>query len=126
MIETDEGSHYLGEIALVPYHSPISDTNVTFYNTLFDENAACHLAIGFAFPFCLEGGLQLSKEEQLARGLNQSLAHVDFMIGTADLAIDGVREDGSRSRYSETETGHFNAAGALRRRANGGTGKPFF
>ncbi|MBM7563451.1 aminopeptidase [Paenibacillus sacheonensis] len=95
LIETDDGSHYLGEIALVPYHSPISDTNVTFYNTLFDENAACHLAIGFAFPFCLEGGLQLSKEEQSARGLNQSLAHVDFMIGTADLEIDGVREDGS-------------------------------
>ncbi|SFI30820.1 aminopeptidase [Paenibacillus sp. UNC496MF] len=95
LIETDEGSHYLGEIALVPFRSPISDTNVTFYNTLFDENAACHLAIGFAFPFCLEGGLAMSKEEQLASGLNQSLTHVDFMIGTADLDIDGVRADGT-------------------------------
>jgi aminopeptidase len=56
LVETDDGSHYLGEIALVPHHSPISNTNLTFYNTLFDENAACHLAIGFAFPFCLEGG----------------------------------------------------------------------
>ncbi|QHT61778.1 aminopeptidase [Paenibacillus lycopersici] len=96
LIETDEGSHYLGEIALVPFRSPISDTNLTFFNTLFDENAACHLAIGFAFPFCLEGGLTMSKEEQLASGLNQSLTHVDFMIGTADLEIDGVRNDGSR------------------------------
>ncbi|QHW34448.1 aminopeptidase [Paenibacillus rhizovicinus] len=96
LVETDEGSHYLGEIALVPFRSPISDTNITFFNTLFDENAACHLAIGFAFPFCLEGGLTMSKEEQLERGLNQSLTHVDFMIGTADLEIDGVREDGSQ------------------------------
>ncbi|RAP78171.1 aminopeptidase [Paenibacillus montanisoli] len=95
LIETDEGSHYLGEIALVPFQSPISDTNLTFYNTLFDENAACHLAIGFAFPFCIEGGLGMSKDELSERGLNQSLTHVDFMIGTADLDIDGVRPDGS-------------------------------
>ncbi|WP_219837676.1 aminopeptidase [Paenibacillus sp. R14(2021)] len=95
LIETDDGSHYLGEIALVPFKSPISDTNLTFYNTLFDENAACHLAIGFAFPFCLEGGLSMSKEEQLARGLNHSLTHVDFMIGTSDLDIDGIRQDGT-------------------------------
>ncbi|MBP3967178.1 aminopeptidase [Paenibacillus lignilyticus] len=95
LVETDEGSHYLGEIALVPYRSPISDTNLTFYNTLFDENAACHLAIGFAFPFCIEGGLSMSKEELAERGLNHSLTHVDFMIGTEDLDIDGVLQDGT-------------------------------
>ncbi|REE88571.1 aminopeptidase [Paenibacillus taihuensis] len=95
LVETDEGSHFLGEIALVPFHSPISDTNLTFYNTLFDENAACHLAIGFAFPFCIEGGNGQSKEELAGRGLNNSLTHVDFMIGNADLDIDGVRQDGS-------------------------------
>lgn len=95
LVETDEGSHFLGEIALVPFRSPISDTNLTFYNTLFDENAACHLAIGFAFPFCIEGGNGQSKEELAERGLNNSLTHVDFMIGTADLDIDGVRQDGS-------------------------------
>lgn len=95
LIETDEGSHYLGEVALVPHRSPISDTNITFFNTLFDENAACHLAIGFSFPFCIEGGGELSKEELRERGLNDSLTHVDFMIGRADLEIDGIREDGT-------------------------------
>ncbi|MFC5699977.1 aminopeptidase [Cohnella faecalis] len=95
LVETDEGSRYLGEVALVPHRSPISDMNLVFYNTLFDENAACHLAIGFSFPFCLEGGTALSKEELSERGLNQSLTHVDFMIGRADLDIDGVLADGS-------------------------------
>ncbi|RKP57414.1 aminopeptidase [Cohnella endophytica] len=95
LVETDDGSHYLGEIALVPHRSPISDTNLIFYNTLFDENAACHLAIGFGFPFCLEGGLQMSKEQLRERGLNDSLAHEDFMIGGPELDIDGISEDGS-------------------------------
>lgn len=94
LIETDEGSRSLGEIALVPHHSPISDANLIFYNTLFDENAACHLAIGFALPFCLEGGSEMSKEQLRERGLNDSLTHVDFMIGRADLEIDGVTSDG--------------------------------
>lgn len=95
LVETDEGSHYLGEVALVPHRSPISDTNVVFYNTLFDENAACHLAIGMAFPFCIEGGREMSKEQLAERGLNDSLTHIDFMIGTEDLDIDGVLSDGS-------------------------------
>lgn len=95
LVETDDGSHYLGEIALVPHHSPISNTDLIFYNTLFDENAACHLAIGFAFPFCLEGGLEMSKEQLKDKGLNDSLTHVDFMIGRSDLDIDGVTEDGN-------------------------------
>ncbi|MFC5467983.1 aminopeptidase [Cohnella suwonensis] len=95
LVETDDGSHYLGEIALVPHRSPISDTNLIFYNTLFDENAACHLAIGFGFPFCLEGGLEMDKDELAQRGVNHSLTHVDFMIGRADLEIDGITADGA-------------------------------
>ncbi|TVY04384.1 aminopeptidase [Cohnella terricola] len=95
LVETDDGSHYLGEIALVPHRSPISDTNLIFYNTLFDENAACHLAIGFGFPFCIEGGLAMSKEQLGDKGINHSLTHIDFMIGRADLDIDGITEDGT-------------------------------
>ena len=94
-IEIDEGAHYFGEVALVPYHSPISESGVLFYNTLFDENASCHFAFGQAYPTCLEGGADLSKEELLARGLNaESNTHVDFMIGTSDLSIIGVTRDG--------------------------------
>ncbi|MFC5531840.1 aminopeptidase [Cohnella yongneupensis] len=97
LIETDDGSHYLGEVALVPHRSPISDSNVIFYNTLFDENAACHLAIGFALPFCLEGGKTMSKEQLRERGLNDSLTHVDFMIGNAELDIDGIDAEGTET-----------------------------
>ncbi len=94
LIETDEGSHFLGEVALVPYDSPISNLNIIFYNTLFDENASCHLAIGNAYASCLEGGTTMSKEELVENGANQSITHVDFMIGSADLDIDGETEDG--------------------------------
>ena len=94
LIETDEGSHFLGEVALVPYDSPISNLNIIFYNTLFDENASCHLAIGNAYASCLEGGTTRSKEELVENGANQSITHVDFMIGSADLDIDGETEDG--------------------------------
>lgn len=96
LIETDEGSHYLGEVALVPHDSPISNTGILFYNTLFDENASCHLAIGKAYPVCLSGGTAMSKEEQLQAGINDSLVHEDFMIGTADMKITGVTADGLR------------------------------
>jgi aminopeptidase len=95
LIETDEGSHYLGEVALVPHKSPISDTNLIFFNTLFDENASNHLAIGKGYAFCLEGGKTMSREELTEVGLNDSLAHVDFMIGSAEMDIDGVLEDGT-------------------------------
>ena len=95
LLETDEGSARLGEVALVPYDSPISNSGILFYNTLFDENAACHLAFGRAYPTCLTGGPELSVEERIAHGINNSIVHEDFMIGTADLSIDGVREDGS-------------------------------
>ncbi|WP_243292321.1 aminopeptidase [Bacillus sp. FJAT-47783] len=95
LVETDEGSHYLGEIALVPHESPISQSNILFYNTLFDENASNHLAIGSAYSFCVEGGKTMSDEELEANGLNQSITHVDFMIGSAEMDIDGILADGT-------------------------------
>jgi len=93
IIEADEGSHYLGEVALVPVDSPIAQMNRIFYNTLFDENASCHLAIGRAYPL-IEGGHELAHEDWEAHGLNDSLMHVDFMIGSPDLDIDAVLQDG--------------------------------
>ncbi len=93
IIETDEGSHYLGEVALVPYDSPISNSKVLFYNTLFDENASCHLAIGKAYP-CFKDASELSEMDLKERGVNDSLEHVDFMIGTADLEITGIKSSG--------------------------------
>lgn len=94
LIETDEGSHYLGEVALVPYDSPISNSKILFYNTLFDENASCHLALGKAYPICLKGADSLSTKELEVAGVNDSLIHEDFMIGTADLEITGIKSDG--------------------------------
>jgi len=92
-ITVDEGASYFGEIALVPYDSPISNQKILFYNTLFDENAACHIAFGEAYP-CLKDGHQMSKDELKCRGLNDSITHVDFMIGTPDLSITGMTHDG--------------------------------
>lgn len=93
IIDTDEGSKYLGEIALVPYDSPIQKMNTIFFNTLFDENASCHFAIGKAYP-CLKDAENLSKEDLEKAGINDSLEHVDFMIGTHDLEITGITKDG--------------------------------
>lgn len=95
LIDTDEGSHYLGEVALVPHESPISQSNILFYNTLFDENASNHLAIGSAYAFNVEGGKTMSQEELAENGLNQSITHVDFMIGSAEMDIDGIHADGT-------------------------------
>ncbi|MGN1402230.1 MAG: aminopeptidase [Bacillus sp. (in: firmicutes)] len=95
LVETDEGSHYLGEVALVPHHSPISESNILYYNTLFDENASNHLAIGSAYAFNLEGGKTMSRDELNENGANESLTHVDFMIGSAEMDIDGITEDGA-------------------------------
>lgn len=95
LIATDEGAARLGEVALVPDPSPISQSGITFYNTLFDENASNHLALGSAYAFSLIGGTEMSEEELKAAGLNRSTVHVDFMIGSKDMDVDGVRADGS-------------------------------
>ncbi|MBQ0139136.1 MAG: aminopeptidase [Kurthia sp.] len=95
LVETDEGSHFLGEVALVPHKSPISDSGLLYYNTLFDENASNHLAIGNAYAFCVKDGTTMSQEELATIGLNRSMTHVDFMIGSGEMNIDGIAQDGS-------------------------------
>ena len=92
-IAVDEGARYFGEAALVPYDSPISNQKILFYNTLFDENAACHLAFGDAYP-CIQGGRDMDEDQLQAHGLNHSITHVDFMIGTPDLSIVGTTAAG--------------------------------
>jgi aminopeptidase len=94
LIETDEGSHRLGEVALVPHSSPVSQSGLLFYNTLFDENAASHLAIGMAYQFTLQGGEEMALQDFRAAGGNTSITHVDFMIGSERMDIDGVCPDG--------------------------------
>ena len=94
MISMDEGSCYLGECALVPYDSPVNRTGLLFYNTLFDENACCHLALGFGFPDCIRDYQHKTLEECRALGVNDSMVHEDFMIGSPDLSIDALCEDG--------------------------------
>lgn len=94
MIGMDEGASYLGECALVPYASPIRESGITFYNTLFDENACCHLALGRGFPDCVRGYENLTLEQCREKGLNDSIIHVDFMIGSEDLHIEADCADG--------------------------------
>ena len=96
LIETDKGTHYLGEVALIGKNSPIAKSGILFFNTLFDENASCHLAIGKAYPTTLKDGEALSKKELAARGANNSVEHVDFMIGTPDLRVTGVTKSGEK------------------------------
>ena len=96
LVDTDEGSTRLGEVALVPVSSPIARRGHLFYNTLFDENASCHIAIGRAYRFTLTGGEDLTDEEFNAAGGNTSITHVDFMIGSPHMDIDGIKEDGTR------------------------------
>ena len=95
LLETDENAPRLGEVALVPHSSPISQSGILFYNTLFDENAACHLALGNAYRISFQNGENMTEEEFAAHGGNKSLIHVDFMIGSAELDIDGICADGS-------------------------------
>ncbi|MHA6260272.1 aminopeptidase [Sporosarcina sp. CAU 1771] len=95
LIDTDEGAKHLGEVALVPDDSPISQSGILFYNTLFDENASNHLALGSSYSFCLEGGKTMEQEELEKHGLNQSITHVDFMIGSKEMDVDGIQSDGT-------------------------------
>lgn len=107
MLSCCENSDYLGEVALVPYDSPISNSEIVFLETLYDENAACHLALGASFPECLENGTDMSKEELIENGLNQCDSHVDFMIGTNDLSIIGLTKDGQE--IAIFENGNFSS-----------------
>ncbi len=95
LLETGPYASYLGEVALVPHSSPISQQKLVFLNTLYDENASCHLALGSAYRVCLEGGSDMSKDEFMAAGGNESLVHVDFMFGSDEMDVDGVLPDGS-------------------------------
>ena len=94
MLESDEGAKYLGEVAFVPYNSPISNSKLIFFNTLFDENAVCHLAFGRAYESCVKDADKYSEEELEKIGVNNSVIHVDFMIGTSDLEITGINKNG--------------------------------
>lgn len=95
LLDSDEGARRLGEVALVPDESPVSQSGLIFYNTLFDENASCHIALGKAYPTNLKDGASMDDEQLDKHGVNDSLSHVDFMIGSAELDIDGVKEDGT-------------------------------
>lgn len=102
LLNTDEGSRHLGEVALIPYDSPISNLGILFYNTLFDENASCHLALGECYPDTVKGGEKLSEEALKAKGGNNDSAnHVDFMIGTSDMEIIGIKADGTEVKVFE-------------------------
>ena len=97
LISRDDGAARLGEVALVPHKSPISESGVLFLNTLYDENAACHIAMGRAYATAIEGGQQMNPQELADHGANDSIIHVDWMIGTKDMDIDGIGKDGSRT-----------------------------
>jgi aminopeptidase len=96
VLDTDEGARRLGEVALVPHSSPISQSGLLFYNTLFDENAASHIALGQCYSKCFVNGAQLTPQQIAAQGGNQSLIHIDWMIGSAETDIDGILADGSK------------------------------
>ncbi|MGL4198128.1 MAG: aminopeptidase [Allorhizobium sp.] len=96
VLDTDEGARRLGEVALVPHSSPISASGVLFYNTLFDENASCHIALGQCYSKCFLNGASLSQDQIKAQGGNSSLIHIDWMIGSGQVDIDGIRADGSK------------------------------
>ncbi len=96
LLGTDEGSCYLGEVALVPFDSPISKSGLLFYNSLYDENASCHFALGKAYPTCIRGGEKMQSVELLQHGVNDSLLHEDFMVGSRHLSIVGTTGDGKR------------------------------
>src|SRR5699024_716303 len=96
LLQTDEGAKRIGEIALVPHESPVSQSGLIFYNTLFDENASCHIALGKAYPTNVKDGAEMDEAMLDEHGINDSMVHVDFMIGSNELDIDGVLEDGTK------------------------------
>jgi aminopeptidase len=96
LIKFDEGSKYIGEVALISHDSPIQNSGILFYNTLFDENASCHLALGRAYPMNVKGGTKMSQEELTKAGANNSMTHVDFMFGSEDMNIVGIQQDGTK------------------------------
>jgi len=104
LLKTDDGAKRLGEIALVPDESPISQSGIVFFNTLFDENASCHLALGKAYPTNVENGAQMNAEQLDENGINDSMVHVDFMIGSNEMNIDGVLPDGTQESIFEKGT----------------------
>ena len=105
LISTDDGSKRLGEVALISYDSPISNMNILFYNTLFDENASCHLALGACYPENIKGGVDMDEDQIFELGGNKSMEHVDFMFGTADLHVVGIKENGEE--LTIFENGNF-------------------
>jgi aminopeptidase len=96
VMDTDEGARRLGEVALVPHSSPISKSGLLFFNTLFDENAASHIALGQCYADCFIDGKSLTPDEMAARGGNKSLIHIDWMIGSGEIDVDGIGKDGKR------------------------------
>lgn len=105
LLNTDEGASFLGEVALVPYNSPINNSGILFYNTLFDENASCHLALGKAYATCLKGGENMDSVTLLKNGANDSMVHEDFMIGSKDLSVIGVTRENKEIQV--IENGNF-------------------
>lgn len=104
LLKTDDGAKRLGEVALVPNESPISQSGIVFYNTLFDENASCHVALGKAYPTNVEGGAEMNEEQLDENGINDSMVHVDFMIGSSEMDIVGVLADGTEEFIFEKGT----------------------
>ncbi|WP_249869380.1 aminopeptidase [Oceanobacillus saliphilus] len=111
LLDSDEGARRLGEIALVPDESPVSQSGLVFYNTLFDENASCHIALGKAYPTNLKGGSAMDLETLDKHGVNDSLIHVDFMIGSNKMDIDGVKADGTTEAVFRNGTWSLNVKG---------------
>jgi len=95
ILDMDEGSRYLGVVAIVPHSSPISKMGVLFRSTLFDENASCHFALGNSYAETILGGEEMSEEERKALGANKSMIHIDFMVGSDELSITGYKRDGA-------------------------------